>query len=75
MIKLYRRTNDLTQIKHETPTNRRVIEHKFSNLTRSQLFEEAEKILEESGYTPKTGWKRDVNFDIWYINVSEEILP
>lgn len=69
MIRLYRRDKDLTQIKSPNPTNRKELVHKFANLTRKELFAEAERVLEDSGFEVFTAWSRDENFDIWYVGV------
>lgn len=72
IIRFYRRTNDLTQVRNVEATNRKSITHAFSSLHMNDVFEEAEKILQETGHTLNGIWRRDQNFEIWYINVSEE---
>lgn len=71
-INLYRRTKDLTQIRHPEPTNRRVLTYDFKNIHRDEIFEAAAKVLEEKGYSTINKWKRDTNFDIWYAFVAEK---
>lgn len=70
-IHLYRRTDDLTQVRNPEATNKRVIEHPFKNLHRDEIFEAATKALQEKGYAAVNKWKRDQNFDIWYSRVVE----
>lgn len=73
VIRLYRRTDDLTQVRNVTPTNRKTLEHNFKNIHRNDMFEAAEKLLEDAGFTLLNVWSRDQNFDMWYIRVSEPI--
>ena len=71
VVRLYRRTKDLTQIKHPEPTNRKNIECALKNIHRDEIFDTAAKSLEENGYSTINKWKRDQNFDIWYAMVVE----
>lgn len=70
-IRLYRRTEDLSQVRNPEATNKRTIEHGFKSIHRDEIFEAAAKVLEENGYATINKWKRDQNFDIWYARVVE----
>lgn len=72
-IRLYRRTNDLKQVRNPEPTNRKMIEYNFKNVHRNDLFDTAEKLLKDHGYQLLNNWSRDQNFEMWYITVSEEV--
>lgn len=67
VIRLYRRTDDLTQVKNPNGNNKRTIECELRKLHRDDIFDAATKALEEAGFSTIDKWQRDrePTFDIW----------